>query len=156
MISLFGISPVTSSPGFSSTSTSFHTQDVRDYFREILLSYRLLFGQDRHSWREFKRDPTLSSNQDGSIKHEASDVDDPLLHRLCGKSWKSEKELFSNLDAPEAPNYYSPSMDFPILSEKLLRLQRFSNEQHPHDLKLLWSDRRDIRKYICPSSILDW
>ena len=38
-------------------------------------------------------------------------------------------------------------MDFPLLSDRLLRLQRFSKEQRPHDLKLLWSDRRDARQF---------
>ena len=163
LCSLFGVARAPQVRAPDDSSASFHNQDVRDYFREILLSYRLVFGQDKRSWRAFKRAFATNgrSRADGeksphfgrvkrqntAIKTRDAAVDDPLLARLCGHSWKTEEDLYKSLDADEAPNHYSPAMDFPILSDKLLRLQRFSKEQHPHDWKLLWTDRRDIRLF---------
>ena len=118
-----------------------------EYFREVLLSYRLIFGQSTRSWKAFKRNRSARPNSHEALQKNDSASKDPLLRRLCGSRWKNEQALYASLEAEEAPNHYSPAMDFPILSDKLLRLQRFSKEQHPHDLKLLWSDRRDARQF---------
>ena len=119
-------------------------EDAKDYFREVLLSYRLLFGQDSKSASCFNSDfkKSLLAPIDAYRT-----VPDPLLPRLCGKVWRAEKELYDALDASEAPNHYSPGLDFPCLGDKLLKLQRFSREMQPHSWKVLWSDRRDIQRF---------
>ena len=111
-------------------------------FREILLSFRLLFGQDKHSWQAFN----ASFRNVAGITKDGDQVHDPLLVRLCGSKWKRERAFYRSIGAPEASNHYSAMRDFPLLGARLARLQRFSEVQNPHDWKVLWYDQRDISK----------
>ncbi|KAI9817883.1 MAG: hypothetical protein M1827_001002 [Pycnora praestabilis] len=126
--------------GFQSTSNL----EPREFFREVLLSYRLLFSQDRGSRRTFRQE------QRRRITRKDNDnigTCDPLLLKLCGYRWQNERKLYEDLRAPDPHNYYSPVYDFPFLGQRLLELQRFSKGQNPHDWKLLWYDRRDIMRF---------
>jgi hypothetical protein len=111
-----------------------------DFFREILLSYRIIFGQDGRSWRAFKKESSeLSKDRSCS---------DPLLSLLCGMAWDSPEaiRLYTELEADEKEDvsaYYSAD-DFPFLGKRLLELQSFSQGQHPYDWKVLWHDRRNV------------
>ena len=111
-------------------------------FREILLSYRLLFGQDKHSWQAFN----ANFRNITGITKDGDQVHDPLLVRLCGSKWTRERALYRSIAAPEASNHYSAMRDFPLLGTRLARLQHFSEVQNPHDWKVLWYDQRDISK----------
>ena len=135
--------------GASSASGEKSNQNpnVKDYLREVLLSYRLVFAQDRGSRSAFNsRFKNLS--QPPNKTKETADYD-PLLPRICGRKWKTESDpYYKSLDADESPpTIYSPDQDFPCLGDKLLKLQRFSADQHPHNLKKLYWDRRDIRQF---------
>ncbi|KAL8950291.1 MAG: hypothetical protein Q9222_003657 [Ikaeria aurantiellina] len=115
--------------------------EPHEFFRDVLLSYRLLFGQNRRSWKAFNK---MYADADGVTK--SGDVlHDPLLRRLCGQKWEKERNFYKDLDANEAPSHYR-TQDFPYLGSRLLRLQNFSKHQEPHDWKVLWFDRRDISK----------
>ena len=101
-----------------------------------------MFGQDKDSWKEFRK---TYSDIDG-ITRSGELICDPLLGRLCGQKWEKERQFYKDLDANEAPSHYR-AQDFPFLGSRLLRLQNFSKHQEPHDWKVLWYDRRDISMY---------
>lgn len=112
-----------------------------DFFREILWSYRLIFGQHKGSWTAFKG--KVHNSKDG---RDHVQPPDPLLERLCGKSWRDES-MFAELYAPPVKSVYSASGDFPFLGRKFLRLQDYMNAQNPSDLRTLFYDRRDILRF---------
>ena len=122
--------------------------EPHEFFRDVLLSYRLLFGQNSGSWKAFRK----AYNDVDGITRSGSILCDPLLGRLCGQKWEKERAFYKDLDALDAPSHYRVQ-DFPFLGSRLLRLQNFSKRQEPHDWKVLWNDRRDISKWTqmyCP------
>lgn len=99
-----------------------HEQDhTPEFFREVLLSYRLLFGQDKRSRKAFNSQlPTWNREWDCSGQ-QGSKTSDPMLLLLCGKSWESEgpRQIFEEISAEEPSEYYSPHLDFPHLSKRI-------------------------------------
>jgi len=98
-----------------------------DYFREVLLSYRLIFGQDPKSWKAFQK--TLSTYKEHwDCSDNQSDDGDPMLRILCCSSYKSPNasRIYQDIDASEvaSPCYY-PDSDFPFLGRRILNLQAF-------------------------------
>ncbi|KAL8797877.1 MAG: hypothetical protein Q9195_000229 [Heterodermia aff. obscurata] len=115
--------------------------EPHEFFRDVLLSYRLLFGQNSGSWKAFRK----AYNDVDGVTRSGEILHDPLLGRLCGQKWEKERAFYKDLDAIDAPSHYRVQ-DFPFLGSRLLRLQNFSKHQEPHDWKVLWNDRRDIMK----------
>jgi len=117
-----------------------------EYFREVLLSYRLIFGQHKDSWKTFKsKIPALPERWACSDKH--SDDADPLLSILCSESYDSPEaqKIYEYIDASEELSpYYYPDSDFPFLGRRILDLQAFVGGRNPHNWKGLWNDRRNI------------
>lgn len=102
--------------------------------KEILLTYRLIFGQDKKSRKTFEKSkPVLTS--------------DHLLENLCYNNWADEP-AYKLIQALPPKSHYSPQKDFPYFAARLLRLQKFMIEQDPSDLWTLWYDRRDIRESL--------
>ena len=108
--------------------------------REIMLSFRLIFGQDSGSWKAFKKDFAKDDL-----------VTDPLLPIICGQRWNkpSPLEIYTAVD-PTAKrdvdmlsNYYCPDTQFPFFGKRLCELQNYSKRQIPHNWKLLWLDSRN-------------
>jgi hypothetical protein len=62
---------------------------TEEFFEEVLLSYRLLFGQDDRSWKAFSPMIPLCAEQNGGLSLETSWDCDPLLSVLCEKSCTS-------------------------------------------------------------------
>lgn len=129
--------------------------------REILLSYRLLFGQFDSSRKLCSQ--SLTRDQAPTTQHQGALAVDPLLLTLCtiplgssvfcasdvgGKKTGIPGHLFppSSLgfqgDLQESDTY-STHDDFPILGQRLLTLQRYSLRQRPSRMKDLWRDRRN-------------
>jgi hypothetical protein len=106
------------------------------FFRELLLTYRVLFGQEERSFRAFRRS---CSRQDA---HQASD---PLLPVLCDRSWitPDARDFYRDIDADVVRDSYSSRVDFPIMGQKLLALQQFVKDYHPRTLTALLRDQRD-------------
>lgn len=112
--------------------------------QEILMSYRLLFGQMRGSRKLAK-----ASLQTLKQRHDY----DQLLDAVC--YWKSQKiasQLPKSLWPISCRNYedtlqeadtYSSQDDFPLLSQRLMKLQEFNLRQQPSRLRDLWRDRRN-------------
>jgi hypothetical protein len=111
---------------------------IRAYLREILISYRVLFGQDKRS-RELFRSREKS-------KARFRETEDPVLQALCGQkrtllvteylTIESEKEIFDT------------RVDFPHLGEKLLRVHDYNANQRPSAWRAILLDRRDPRESL--------
>lgn len=121
----------------SQQSTKWATpEDVTGFLEEILLSYRLLFGQSKRSRRLFHRElkPFAGVPAEGQ---------DPLLSSLCGlkklpKRWNVRGEGLE----------YNLSEDFPHLRSRLVRLVGLMSEKKPRSLKELWFDKRDSASWM--------
>jgi hypothetical protein len=122
-----------------------------DFLRDMILSYRLLFGMDRKSRKLFrvesenwKRDSLCGGTISGQRMYEV----DPLLWILCTKKGNSPelKQLLSLLDGEEDSPRYSFE-DFPFLGERFLQLQTFVEGHKPTTWSLLWNDRTDARQF---------
>jgi hypothetical protein len=114
------------------------------------MSYRLIFGQDEASWKEYKK---LKVQRHQRTKQRLHDHD-PLLDRLCGQNWRKEAKFFDEINSFDAA--YLPSKALPYLGVRLLRVQNFSRAQNPQSWTILWHDRRDlckllsVTKLVCP------
>ncbi|KAG4441575.1 hypothetical protein IFR05_002960 [Cadophora sp. M221] len=114
-----------------------------EYFEEILLSYRLIFGLDEKSWRSFSRIMTTMEEQE--VSGDLPFVWDPLLHTLCGKSSSSEEaqRIYDDIEASESAKTY-PYAEFPFFGKRLIALQEFVKQHQPQNVRSLLNDRRDV------------
>lgn len=112
------------------------------FFKEILYSYRILFGQDRKSWRAFRSDHDKSPFFDPRI----NDDYDSLLYEICRKDW-SDQPVFDDVHAPPTKNVYLAQLDFPYFAGRLIDLQDFVLTQSPNNWTTLWRDRRDTARF---------
>ncbi|KIV90278.1 hypothetical protein, variant [Exophiala mesophila] len=129
---------------------------ISDFLREIILSYRLIFGMDKSSRRAFEgeleawaRDKSHSTPLSSRRLYEM----DPLLKLVCqspSPNPNSPSDLLSLLellDGEETSTLY-PFEEFPFLGKRLAELQRFSIAHKPNDWKsLVWIDRRDVKNF---------
>jgi hypothetical protein len=96
---------------------------------EVLLSYRLLFGQDRRARRSYRK-----------VRRNIPLPRDPVLDGLCGKcEWsclEEQEDLFPEREVYDGSN-------FPQLGQKLFELQDYITSQKPRTLRDVWNDRRD-------------
>ncbi|KAI1378148.1 hypothetical protein F4677DRAFT_36338 [Hypoxylon crocopeplum] len=109
---------------------------------EVLLSYRMIFGQDRKSAGTFNT--IYKGHLDSTDGSETPS--DSLLREVCGRYWK-DVLIFQDIELAREKTQYSASKDFPFFRDRLVTLQRFVVEQDPNDLKTLLHDRRDILRY---------
>ncbi|KAI9767663.1 MAG: hypothetical protein M1840_005534 [Geoglossum simile] len=116
------------------------------FFKETLLSYRLIFGQDDRSWRAFSQLARSQETYRGQTFWEATWDCDPMLLTLCGKSATSgeAKQIYDDINAGYPASYYDPNTEFPFFGKRLLELQQFIKRQKPQDLRALLRDRRDV------------
>lgn len=112
-----------------------------DFFRELLCSYRLLFGQDKASRRVFEKD-----FRDRSYPEQEALEPDPLLLPLCQEDW-SRQLVYEELDVSNVRTVYSATIDFPFFMERLMNLQEYVITQSPNDWSSLWRDRRDLPRF---------
>ncbi|KAF2124108.1 hypothetical protein P153DRAFT_350835 [Dothidotthia symphoricarpi CBS 119687] len=109
-------------------------EDVNDLLRETLLSYRLLFGQNKASRRLFR---SLSPFEDLP-----GGCNDRNLTELCSRKqncfvdWLPESE------------FYVLSKDFPILRSKLAVLAHHLSNKRPRTWRELWNDKRDSASWF--------
>lgn len=116
--------------------------------QEIILSYRVIFGQSRQSRGVYSKRQRSEA--------QAKENPDPLLDLLCGESHgKKIRELSPKLwpitcldghgdDASLLEqSVYNMQTDFPIFGMRLKTLADFSSRQRPSKARDLWRDRRD-------------
>lgn len=103
--------------------------DVTQLLHEIILSYRLLFGQDKKSRRIFQSmEP---------FKGEPSEAHDFLLAQLCGSKTITLPILCKEQE------FYRLSRDFPILRSRIASLLQQMTNLKPRGWKEIWNDKRD-------------
>lgn len=104
------------------------SDDIDQMLREIILSYRLMFGQVKRSRKAFR---SLQPFQDVPKA-----LQDSFLLELCGRRsldvspWVTEKE-----------NYHLPD-DFPILRDRISTLQELLASQHTRGFRQVWRNRQ--------------
>lgn len=113
---------------------------------EVLLSYRLIFGQTRGSRQLAKAALRLERNR-------GADEYDELLELVCTHPYDRKlRDLPSALWPVTCRNFqgslqeqssYSSQDDFPLLGQRLAKLQSFTRRQQPSELWDLWRDRRN-------------
>lgn len=125
--------------------------------QEIILSYRLLFGQDGKS-RKVARDEVCKLKN--SFPNQSVDA---MLSDLCERKydygslwWKTYDKVLRGYPPEIWPitcrtmeghllqsDVYSARDDFPRLGPRLTKLQQFNSRQRPSRLTDLWRDRRN-------------
>ncbi|KAG4437821.1 hypothetical protein IFR05_006708 [Cadophora sp. M221] len=116
--------------------------DASGYFQEVLLSYRLIFGMDKSSYKAFNRLEWQA--------HQGQDVTyDPLLNTICGQSCQSSEvvQIFGDCDIDDPRMRYNSKTDFPFLGDRLMRLQEYSRCHYPRSVAEMWHDRRDYQRW---------
>ncbi|KAF2228144.1 hypothetical protein BDZ85DRAFT_12283 [Elsinoe ampelina] len=114
--------------------------------REILMSYRLLFGQSRRSRVLVKQelealqkirpdtfDPLLTTVCTRHLDHTLRGLPDYIWPRTCVDRKKGSLREFQE---------YNTSYDFPMFGQRLAKLQEFCLRQQPNKLRDFWRDRR--------------
>lgn len=112
--------------------------DIAHLLEEILLSYRLLFGQSEKSRKLFRGifDPAnLPFPQP-----------DTLLHDLCGLRQLSLDASQANL-LPRDRRVYYAARDFPVLYERVELLTKELSGARPRSMSGLLRDRRDTLQF---------
>lgn len=109
----------------------------------MLLTYRLLFGLEGRSWRSFSR--ILNTIEEQQVPDDKAIIWDPLLQTLCGKGASSDEahRIYQDIDASDEAQTY-PCAEFPFFAKRILALQDFVKQHHPHNLRALITDRRDV------------
>lgn len=108
--------------------------DVAQLLHEILLSYRLLFGQSKDSRRLFR--------SMGAFNRETPEAHDPLLEQLC--NCKSVTLLPSSC---KERDFYRLRRDFPVLRGRIASLQQQMHNLKPRGWREIWKDKRDSAQW---------
>ena len=112
-----------------------------DYYKEVLLTYRIIFSQTKHSPGD-----CLSAHQETwSHSLEYLTSADPLLQQLCTQSWDAEDLhcFYREINSGDPSAQYSPSSDFPFFGKRLLDLQAYVKTYRPSGFWALWYDERN-------------
>jgi hypothetical protein len=122
-----------------------------DFLRDMILSYRILFGMDRKSRKCFRAESEnwqKDSIHDGPLSGRRMYDIDPLLWILCTDPGNSTelKSLLTLLDGEETSPRHAFE-DFPFLGGRLLQLQTFIEGHKPTTWSLLWKNRTDARNW---------
>lgn len=102
-------------------------EDTAAFLKELLLSYRILYGQDKASRKLFKS-WFSEQNMSGS--------EDFLLATLCGKKSSPLGGVFER-------QVYSLQLDCPFFQSRMAVLAHVLNARKPHGWRQLLRDRRD-------------
>lgn len=104
-------------------------EDIDQLLREILMSYRLLFGQDKASRQLFRRcDPFDDVAVEGR---------DATLTQFCHQATNSFEEIVRDRSS------YNLEDDFAVLRSRLVALILHLKTRRPRTWKELWGDKRD-------------
>ncbi|KAI1654071.1 hypothetical protein F4813DRAFT_393017 [Daldinia decipiens] len=109
-------------------------QDVTELLREVLISYRLLFGQERKSRKAFRKLRPF--------EHIPKNSHDRFLLEVCGKK---RLDLLSGVKERDS---YELARDFPHLRAQLVALSMYLDDRKPRSWKELWLDTRDSASWL--------
>lgn len=106
--------------------------------RELLLSYSLIFKHSRRARQRY-----MSHERKRAWRPHQTDypkVVDTCLDLYCAKDVSAR----SGTKVSEGMSYDLDNV-FPILKQRIARLQNFMDDQTPHSFWTLWRDKRDIK-----------
>ena len=109
------------------------SDDIRSILEEILLSFRLLFGQSSAGRKHFRR--LVKSNP------ELQENGDRLLFALC-----TEPHFEHAIVPNDRPNFFL-DRDFPVLGGRIKLLMEDLKDSRPQGWRQLLRDRRDTVQY---------
>ncbi|KAK6360324.1 hypothetical protein TWF730_006470 [Orbilia blumenaviensis] len=110
-------------------------EDITQLLREILLSYRLIFGQSAASRKLFR---TANPFKEKSL----AELHDPLLERLCTEPQYDSLDFLLNVGIQER-DAYRHKRDFPILRARIALMQKNMREWKSRGWPSIWNDRMD-------------
>jgi hypothetical protein len=118
-----------------------------DYFKEVLLSYRLLFGEERRSRRAFRSWLSRWQNEWKSTPDDSKPPADPLLLILGSQSWQSDeaRQVYDEIGAADPASPYSPTVDFVFFGKRLLDLQTYVRGYRSNSIVGLLFDTRNLQ-----------
>jgi len=118
-------------------------QSAAQFYKEVLLTYRLIFGQDKSSSKDFN---ALARRWD----QRQDALSDPMVEVLCGRRWDANGalQIFEEIEVEEPSSHYSPSHDFPFLGQRLLDIQTYVERRRPESIASLWYDRRNVTQWL--------
>ena len=109
-------------------------EEITQMLQETILSFRLLFGQNRASRKLYRSlEPFQGIPDQGA---------DPFLKTICG-----EQRLRTPIGLSER-NSYELRRDFPILRSRLAILMSHLASKKPRTWKELWLDKRDSASWL--------
>lgn len=110
------------------------TSEVTDFLDEVIMSYRLLFGQDKKSRKLFRSLSPFAGTPTQAY--------DQLLLDICGHKHCSSARL------PRAERkHWDLVHDFPILRSRLSTLAYELSIRKPRSWGALWKDKRDSAQW---------
>ncbi|OAX82522.1 hypothetical protein ACJ72_03132, partial [Emergomyces africanus] len=112
------------------------TREVDLFMAEILLSYRLLFGQTNTSRRFFR--------QTAPFKGLPKNVHDLLLAHLCGTKEGYVSEYADTVEQ----DVYDLAEHFPILRSRIVALHSHMGRATTKTWSELWRDKRDSAQWL--------
>ncbi|KAK0610363.1 hypothetical protein B0T17DRAFT_110878 [Bombardia bombarda] len=132
------------------TTTAEPIQDPYNHtqlHQEIILSYRLLFGQKHASRRLAKialkklREERRADEYDELLDLLCAHPHDKKIRQLPASLWPVTCRSFDG--HVQEQGSYSSQDDFPLFGQRLAKLQEFTLRQQPSELWDLWRDRRN-------------
>jgi len=111
---------------------------------EVLLSYRLLFGQHAGSRQLFREEKQEKAKCNGVL--------DPLLISLCGDA--KVADFGGTKDLLRERGVYNAPTNFPHLGPRLMEFQDYSNSQRPRDMWEVWNDPRDPERLLTFKAVI--
>jgi len=116
-------------------------EDVAKLLQQVLLSYRLLFGQDKRSREVFQGLRPFARI--------AAEGHDPFLAQLCNRKRPPD----CGIELGERDEYDLID-DFPHFRSKLVRLSSYASSKKPQSILQLWADRRNSPAWLAFWSVL--
>lgn len=111
-------------------------EDACHFYREVLLTYRLIFGQHKSSYKEFG----IATRKSFPLPE---NYRDPLLPLLCGQSCESPdaRQIYVLIEADEPARRYDPLDGFPFFGKRMLVIQRYVRAHHPSMPYANWQNK---------------
>ncbi|KAF3147730.1 hypothetical protein TWF594_002315 [Orbilia oligospora] len=106
-------------------------EDITQYLREILLSYRLIFGQSQNARKLFH-----TANPFG--EKTPKELHDPLLEKLCTTDQYESLDFLQKMNIIQRDSYRH-KRDFPILRARIAIMQKHIREWKSRGWPSIWN-----------------
>jgi hypothetical protein len=105
-------------------------EEITNMMRETMMTYRLLFGQNKRAHQTFRKCcPFDGITREGR---------DSLLSNLCGLKRSCLNSEYQERDS------YDLAHDFPMYRKKIAAIHRHLSSHNPRTWKEMWHDKRDF------------